>query len=252
MDTLLEKFAKLGCDNAPGQEGRQKAAVLELRGEKLSGTPVDFSHGDVDAHPPIPGTLADFVAGVEKIGGHQAYTEYRGGKSTREDLARKISAFTGAAIDPEENIILTPGTQGALFLAIGANMVPGDKVAIVEPDYFANRKLVEFFGGEKPASEIETQFVIDIINEYKLEIILTLHAPFKVVNYDGPAEQLAEKISKIINYPVEPNIGYPTPGSFGTYAGVERQIKTITLELDEECPQDDLVKPVFEIFDCLL
>ena len=148
MDTLLEKFAKLGCDNAPGQEGRQKAAALELRGEKLSGTPVDFSHGDVDAHPPIPGTLADFVAGVEKIGGHQAYTEYRGGKSTREDLARKISAFTGAAIDPEENIILTPGTQGALFLAIGANMVPGDKVAIVEPDYFANRKLVEFFGGE--------------------------------------------------------------------------------------------------------
>ena len=148
MDTLLEKFAKLGCDNAPGQESRQKAAALELRGEKLEGTPVDFSHGDVDAHPPIPGTLADFVAGVEKIGGHQAYTEYRGGKSTREDLARKISAFTGAAIDPEENIILTPGTQGALFLAIGANMVPGDKVAIVEPDYFANRKLVEFFGGE--------------------------------------------------------------------------------------------------------
>ena len=88
MDTLLEKFAKLGCDNAPGQEGRQKAAALELRGEKLSGTPVDFSHGDVDAHPPIPGTLADFVAGVEKIGGHQAYTEYRGGKGTREDLAR--------------------------------------------------------------------------------------------------------------------------------------------------------------------
>ena len=29
MDTLLEKFAKLGCDNAPGQEGRQKAAALE-------------------------------------------------------------------------------------------------------------------------------------------------------------------------------------------------------------------------------
>ena len=30
MDTLLEKFAKLGCDNAPGQESRQKAAALEL------------------------------------------------------------------------------------------------------------------------------------------------------------------------------------------------------------------------------
>ena len=77
MDSLLEKFSKLGCDNAPGQEGRQKAAVLDLRGEKLEGRLVDFSHGDVDAHPPIPGTLSDFVTGVEKIGGHQAYTEYR-------------------------------------------------------------------------------------------------------------------------------------------------------------------------------
>ena len=148
MDTLLEKFAKLGCDNAPGQEGRQRAVPLELRGEKLAGTPVDFSHGDVDAHPPIPGSLADFVAGVDKVGGHQAYTQYRGGRETREDLAQKLSAFTGAAIDPDQEIILTPGTQGALFLAIGANMVPGDKVAIVEPDYFANRKLVEFFGGQ--------------------------------------------------------------------------------------------------------
>ena len=45
-------------------------------------------------------------------------------------------------------MILTPGTQGALFLAMGANIAGGDKVAIVEPDYFANRKLVEFFEGK--------------------------------------------------------------------------------------------------------
>lgn len=148
MSSLNEKFTRLGVDNAPGQERRQHAAALDLRGEKLEGTPVDFSHGDVDAHPPIPGTLSDFVTGVEKVGGCQAYTEYRGGKSTREDLAKKLSAFSGASIDPDCEIILTPGTQGALFLAVGANMMRGDKVAIVEPDYFANRKLVEFFEGE--------------------------------------------------------------------------------------------------------
>ena len=102
----------------------------------------------MDAHPPIPGTLSDFVTGVDKIGGHQAYTEYRGNSAISDELAQKISTFTCSAIDPDQNIILTPGTQGALFLAGGANMVAGDKVAIVEPDYFANRKLVEFFGGE--------------------------------------------------------------------------------------------------------
>lgn len=105
----------------------------------------------------------------------------------------------------------------------------------------------EFFGGDKAGSEIETRFVADIIDKYKPELILTLHAPFKVVNYDGAAREISEKISAIINYPVEASIGYPTPGSFGTYAGVERGIPTITLELDEECPITDLVEPVTQI-----
>lgn len=145
--TIQEKFARLGIDNAPGQEALQKSQVLELRGEKLPGAPVDFSHGDVDAHVPTPGSFEVFASGVEE-GAAQAYTPYRGRKTILEHVASKLSAFSGAAIDPEQNLILTPGTQGALFLAMGANIVPGDKVAIVEPDYFANRKMVEFFGGE--------------------------------------------------------------------------------------------------------
>ena len=109
----------------------------------------------------------------------------------------------------------------------------------------------EFFGGESPACEIETKFMVEVLEEYKPEMILTLHAPFKIVNYDGPAKEIAEKIGQIINYPVEASIGYPTPGSFGTYCGVERNIPTITLELDEEIPVQDLLKPVHEIFDML-
>ena len=109
-----------------------------------------------------------------------------------------------------------------------------------------------YYGGTSGGSEIETQFLIDTIREFKPNRILTLHAPYKVVNYDGPAKELAEKISTIINYPVEASIGYPTPGSFGTYAGVERQVPTITLELDEEIPVEQLIQPVFEIFDEVL
>lgn len=110
----------------------------------------------------------------------------------------------------------------------------------------------DYFGGASAGSEIETQFVIDVIEKYKPELIITLHAPYKVVNYDGPAREIAEKISEIIKYPVEASIGYPTPGSFGTYAGVERQIPTITLELDETCPVENLIEPVHKIFDLFL
>ncbi len=106
-----------------------------------------------------------------------------------------------------------------------------------------------YYAGSSPASEIETKFLVEIIDEYKPKLVLTLHAPYKIVNFDGPAEDISQKISDIIGYPVEPSIGYPTPGSFGTYCGVERNIPTITLELDEEIPVEQLIKPVFEIFD---
>ncbi len=147
MDLLSEKFKRLGIDNAPGQEVLQKDVALDLRGEPLPGPAVNFSHGDVDAHIPTPGSLDLFVEGFKK-GGCVAYTEYRGGKGERDDVAAKLAAFTGAPIDPDNEIIITPGTQGALFLALGCLVGRGDKVAIVEPDYFDNRKLVEFFEGE--------------------------------------------------------------------------------------------------------
>ncbi|MEI8128652.1 MAG: DUF2817 domain-containing protein [bacterium] len=109
----------------------------------------------------------------------------------------------------------------------------------------------EYFGGENSSSEIETKFLIEIVEEFSPDIILTLHAPYKVVNYDGPAQEIAEKISEIIDYPVQQEIGYPTPGSFGTYAGVEKNIPTITLELDEEIDVRELIPPINKIFDYL-
>lgn len=142
------KFSKLGTDNAPGQEMRRKTDNLPnlLRGETLAGVPVDFSHGDVDAFTPAPGAFDVFAQGV-RLGGVQAYTEYRGAGAIREELVGKLTTFTGAPVDAD-GMILTPGTQGALFLAVASTVARGDKVAIVQPDYFANRKLVEFFEGE--------------------------------------------------------------------------------------------------------
>ena len=111
----------------------------------------------------------------------------------------------------------------------------------------------EYYGGEKPASEIETKFLIEVIERYSPKAILSFHAPYKVVNYDGDenAKELALRISDIIGYPIEENIGYPTPGSFGTWAGIERKIPVITLELDENIELNELEKPVFDILEML-
>lgn len=146
--SLQERFLKLGTDHAPGQEARSRSSLRKaaMLGGPIEGQPVDFSHGDVDAFQPSPGSFEAFSDGVA-IGGEQAYTEYRGHFAIREAVALRLAAFTGASVDGSEGLIITPGTQAALFLAIACTVSRGDKVAIVEPDYFANRKIVEFFEG---------------------------------------------------------------------------------------------------------
>jgi aspartate/methionine/tyrosine aminotransferase len=151
MTSIDDKFAKLEVDHAPGQEERSvtRMAADAAYETPLSGIPVDFSHGNVDpsAFEPTPGALQAFIEGVGR-GTAQAYTEYRGQPELRAVLATRLASFTGTDVSARDGLILTPGTQGALFLAVASTVTAGDKVAIVQPDYFANRKLVEFMDAE--------------------------------------------------------------------------------------------------------
>ncbi|MGD9900860.1 MAG: M14 family murein peptide amidase A, partial [Calditrichaceae bacterium] len=92
------------------------------------------------------------------------------------------------------------------------------------------------YPGPEPASELETRVLIDLLNEYRPDKIITIHQDLHVVNYDGPAEDLAKIMAQMNGYPVSSDIGYPTPGSFGNYAGNERNIPVITLELPDIDP----------------
>lgn len=102
--------------------------------------------------------------------------------------------------------------------------------------------------GKKALSERESKFLANIIESYHFDVILSFHAPFAIVNYDGPAQIFAEAISSITGYPVQASIGYPTPGSFGTFAGVEKNIPTITLEVSDKLTSEDLWKQNRDVF----
>ncbi|NRP75821.1 hypothetical protein ILFOPFJJ_06744 [Ensifer psoraleae] len=94
MVSVIEKLATLATDNAPGQEVRKSAGNIRdlMRGEEMSGRPVDLSHGDVDAFTPTPGSFERFSEAVE-AGGRQAYTEYLGSSDIRAELAERLEAF---------------------------------------------------------------------------------------------------------------------------------------------------------------
>lgn len=90
------------------------------------------------------------------------------------------------------------------------------------------------FGGQAPASEPETRAVIKAVKRYAPARIISIHSIDQhrhCNNYDGPARTLAARMKRFNGYPVVKSMGYPTPGSFGTWAGHERKIPTITLEL---------------------
>ena len=109
----------------------------------------------------------------------------------------------------------------------------------------------DYFGGVEPNSEEETKFLVNLLNENKFDAIITIHSPYKVINFDGPAQNLSKEIQKFLNYKITNDIGYPTPGSFGTYCGVERNIPTVTIEIDEEEDIEELNSKFSELFSYL-
>ncbi len=109
----------------------------------------------------------------------------------------------------------------------------------------------DYFGGNEPNSEPETKFLVDLIKNNKFDAIITIHSPYKTVNYDGDALELAQKISDILSYPPSSDIGYPTPGSFGTYCAIERNIPTLTIEIDEEEDLEKLNEKFYLVFEFL-
>ena len=97
-----------------------------------------------------------------------------------------------------------------------------------------SRRGHRYYGGPRPSSEPETRVIIEAVQTLQPQSIVAIHSmpggKF-CVNYDGPARDLAEIMANKNHYPPKANIGYRTPGSFGTWAGIDRNIPTITLEL---------------------
>lgn len=92
-----------------------------------------------------------------------------------------------------------------------------------------------YYPGSEPASEPETRAVIKALDLFEAHAIVTLHTWIRQVNYDGDdaAAAIAAFLAERNGYKVTPYIGYPTPGSFGTFGWLNLNVPTITLEMPE-------------------
>jgi len=101
-------------------------------------------------------------------------------------------------------------------------------------DWSPEAKSERYFPGSKALSESENEGLVTFIETHPLEFILTLHSWFPVLNTNGDCNAAAAIIAARTGYRIDPEIGYPTPGSLGTYAGIEGRCPTLTYEIERD------------------
>ena len=82
--------------------------------------------------------------------------------------------------------------------------------------------------GEAPGSEGETRALLRLIAELKPKAVVALHAPLACID-DLNQSALGRRLAERTGMPFVTDVGYPTPGSFGTW-GAEHGVPVVTYE----------------------
>jgi aspartate/methionine/tyrosine aminotransferase len=116
-----------------------RARHLEAQGRSI----VHMEIGEPDFPTPEPVVRA----GLEAVAhGDLHYTPALGLPALREAVAAFYQRRYGVAVPPRR-IVITPGGSGALLLALGVLVDPGQGVLLAEPGYPCNRHFVRFVDG---------------------------------------------------------------------------------------------------------
>lgn len=104
---------------------------------------------------------------------------------------------------------------------------PTPNWALETADYWIRRtgRNPRRYPGPKSLSEPESRWLAEEIERFQPHAIIALHAPHGVVDFDGPPEGPGNLGHLYLNV-----LG-TYPGSLGNFAGVQKQIPVVTIEL---------------------
>ncbi len=117
-----------------------RARELEAQGRDV----IHMEIGEPDFPTPDP-IVAAGMAALEQ--GRHHYTPATGLPALKEAISHYYKQCYRVDIDPEQ-IIITPGSSGALQLLMAVLVDAGDRVLLADPGYPCNRNFVRLVGGE--------------------------------------------------------------------------------------------------------
>jgi aspartate/methionine/tyrosine aminotransferase len=121
-------------------------ADVQLRLDGTGHGLLDTTHFDTVRFPAPDWALQAFTTAAAD--GNTADTAYRGSSDVLRICARSVSGLLGIDVDPDRNLALTTGTQGALFATLSAVINEGDVVALADPEYLFVERMLRFLGAQ--------------------------------------------------------------------------------------------------------
>jgi len=137
---------------------------------------IDLSQGYPDFDGPQG--LRDAVARHLALG-HNQYAPLAGVPALQEQIATKVEALYGCRVDPEREVVITPGATEAIYCALTATLHPGDEAIVFDPAYDIYEPDIRLNGAtarriplQAPDFRIDWQRVRDTLNDRTRVIVL--------------------------------------------------------------------------------
>ncbi len=152
----------------------------------------------------------------------------REGRVSTEELPRALLATAGATAAITLTILEDCNPDGT-----AANTRGNAEGIDLNRNYPATNFLPSETNGRRPLDQPEARALHDLILEERPHLVIVAHSwhDDHFINFDGPAEHLAERFSQLSGYRVKPSDKFaPTPGSLGSWVGRKLGIPILTLE----------------------
>lgn len=205
-------------DLRPRSEWGTFISEPEAYGRSVLGVPLEVWK------PTGPCTLLMFAG----IHGEEPETTYALSRALRQLNERSPHCAVVLAANPDG---LIRGTRGN---ARGVDLNRNFPTRDWQPRPTTHRSTIEdpsdilLSTGAEPASEPETRALIALIETLKPRSVIAVHAPLACID-DASLTPLGAKLAERTGLPHVRDVGYATPGSFGTWCG-ERGLPVITYE----------------------
>lgn len=133
-----------------------KAKALQRAGKDV----IALAGGDPDFD--TPAHIVEAAVTAIRNGQTHYPAPTKGLPAALESIAAKMARENGVSVDPATDVVITPGSKWALFLALAAVTNPGDEILYLEPVWVSYPPMIRIAGGVPVAVTLpeETNFTV--------------------------------------------------------------------------------------------